>query len=192
MECSRKRLILSFSYNRGILFYFLFGGVARHLETQFFLGLNTQLLSQRFQFFKILLVLALVLDLGLDTFKDTDGGGIVVDATGSLESRLNHRGSRDKIVCESVVETALKFKQIVNVVKELDVAFGEGFEALVFVAGRVESLADSYNSQMVLMRRNFEAHRLFTQGGSSESNGASGSAGNDTSQSSTEHDWGVK
>ena len=41
------------------------------------------------------------------TFEDADGSTEVVNPAGGLESGSNHRGGRDKIVSESVVEVAL-------------------------------------------------------------------------------------
>lgn len=87
------------------------------------------------------MVLLLVFDLVLKTFEDTDSGSIVVNAAGSLESSLDNRGSRDQIVSEGVVQTTLKFEQIIDTIKKLDVTLGECFEALVFVTSRVETLA---------------------------------------------------
>jgi hypothetical protein len=54
-----------------------------------------------------LLVLALVLDLGLDALEDADGGWVVVDAAGGLERRSDDAWGWDEIVCESVVQVAL-------------------------------------------------------------------------------------
>lgn len=43
------------------------------------------------------------------TFENADGSTEVVDPSGGLEGGSNHRGSRDKIVSEGVVEVALRF-----------------------------------------------------------------------------------
>jgi hypothetical protein len=45
--------------------------------------------------------------VGRRTFEDSDGGGEVVDSTGSLESGNDDRRSGDQIVGEGVVQVAL-------------------------------------------------------------------------------------
>lgn len=91
-----------------------------NLKTKLFLGLNTQLSPERGKLLKVLLVDGIVVSLGLQTLKDTDGGWVVVDATGSLEGCLDDGSRGDEIVTKGVVETTLELKKIVNVVKELD------------------------------------------------------------------------
>lgn len=41
------------------------------------------------------------------TFKDTDGGGVVIDASCGLQGSNEHRWRWDEIVCEGVVEVTL-------------------------------------------------------------------------------------
>jgi hypothetical protein len=89
------------------------------LGVKFLLQRHTKLFSEGLELLKVLLVLALVLDLGLDTFKDADSSTEVVDPSGGLEGGSNHRGSRDKIVSEGVVEVALKLENILDTVELL-------------------------------------------------------------------------
>lgn len=60
------------------------------LGVQVLLQNDAKLLAQRLEFGKVLLVLAVVLDLGLDTLEDADSGGEVVDPSCGLESGLEN------------------------------------------------------------------------------------------------------
>ena len=77
------------------------------LRVEFLLQQNAELLLQRLQFVKVLLVLALVLDLGLDALEDSHGGGVVVDSSRGLEGGLYNGGGGDEVVGEGVVQVAL-------------------------------------------------------------------------------------
>jgi hypothetical protein len=57
----------------------------RLLGEEVLLELDAELLAQALELVEVLLVLALVLDLGLDALEDADGSGIVVDSSGGLE-----------------------------------------------------------------------------------------------------------
>lgn len=103
----------------------------RNLREQVLLQQNAQLLAQGLELSKVLLVLLLVLNLGLDacfeksrlakrrhralrgglngdrTLEDPHGGGEVVDPPGGLERGGAHAGGGDEIVGEGVVQVAL-------------------------------------------------------------------------------------
>lgn len=105
----------------------------RNLRVQVLLQQNAQLLAQGLELSKVLLVLLLVLDLGLDacfekkksrlakrrqralrrgwnggrTLEDPHGGGEVVNPPGGLERGSAHAGGGDEIVGECVVQVAL-------------------------------------------------------------------------------------
>ena len=89
------------------------------LVEKFLSEFNTKLLSDGIEFLKVLLVLFFVLDLNLKTLKQSNSSGIVVYTSAGLESLLEHRGSRDKIVGEDVVKKTLDFKKIVGFFKLL-------------------------------------------------------------------------
>lgn len=91
-----------------------------NLKAKLLLGLNTQLSPERGKLLKVLLIDGIVVSLGLQTLKDTDGCGVVVDATGSLEGSLDDGSRGYEIVTKGVVETTLELKEIVDVIKELD------------------------------------------------------------------------
>jgi hypothetical protein len=103
----------------------------------FFLILRrrTKLFLDTLELIQISLVLLLILDLLPDTLKDPDSGRVVVDATGSTEGSLDDGRRRDQIVGEAVVQTALDFEQILGLLEELNVAFGEGFKGLLVRGG---------------------------------------------------------
>ncbi len=90
--------------------------------------LNAQFLPNTLKSLNVLLVLALVLDLLLDTLENPDGGRVVVDASASTKGALDHLGRRDEVVGEAVVETTLQFEQVLDASKEADVARVEGVE----------------------------------------------------------------
>jgi hypothetical protein len=79
----------------------------RLLRVEVLLEEDAELLAQRLELCEVLLVLALVLNLGLDTLEDTDGGGEVVDAAGSLEGSDDNGRRGNEIVGEGVVQVAL-------------------------------------------------------------------------------------
>lgn len=89
------------------------------LVEQFFRKINTKFLSDVLKFIKILLVLFLVLNLDLKTFKQSDSGRVVVNTSASLKSLLKHRRSWDKIVRKDVVKNTLDFKKIISLFKFL-------------------------------------------------------------------------
>lgn len=87
---------------------------------------DAELLAEGLELLEVLLVLALVLDLGFDacvggsvflcgvvgvmvwhTLKDADGGGVVVDTSCGAESGREDRGGGDQVVGEGVVQVAL-------------------------------------------------------------------------------------
>ena len=73
------------------------------LGVKLLLQQDTELLLQGLQFVQVLLVLALVLDLGLNSLEDSHSGGVIVDPSRGLESSLDDGGGGD----ESVVQIAL-------------------------------------------------------------------------------------
>ena len=95
------------------------------LESKLGLGLNTKLLAKRLQLSEVLFVLLLVLNLILDTFEDTDRGRIVVDTASSLQCGFDDSNRGNQIVGKAVVKTALQLEQIIDTIKELDIAFRE-------------------------------------------------------------------
>ena len=96
---------------------------------------HTELFPDALELIQISLVLLLVLDLLPDTFKDPNGGRVVVDATGSTKGSFNDGRSRDQVMGEAVVQTTLDFEQVLGLLEELNVTLGEGFESLL-VGGR--------------------------------------------------------
>lgn len=87
---------------------------------------DAELLAEGLELLEVLLVLALVLDLGFDacvggsvflcgvvggmvwhTLKDADGGGVVVDTSCGAESGREDRGGGDQVVGEGVVQVTL-------------------------------------------------------------------------------------
>lgn len=91
---------------------------------------DAQLLAQTLELLKVLLVLFLVLDLGLDacniglamvqlqmdtfsdvlrTLENTNSGGEVVDTASSLQSRREDLDGGNEIVGEAVVQVALEW-----------------------------------------------------------------------------------
>lgn len=54
---------------------------------------RTKLFPERLEFSEVGLVLALVIDLCLDTLKDPDGSRIVVDTASGAESGLDDTGA---------------------------------------------------------------------------------------------------
>jgi hypothetical protein len=81
------------------------------LGVQVLLQHDAELLAQGLELVQVLLVLAVVLDLGLNALEDADGGGKVVHSAGSLEGGSDDRGGGDEIVGKGVVQVALKFRQ---------------------------------------------------------------------------------
>jgi len=59
------------------------------LREQLLLQINAQLFSDVFQFFQVSIVLLLSLNLVLQTLKNSDSGGIVVDSSASVQSLTN-------------------------------------------------------------------------------------------------------
>ena len=100
-------------------------------------GPLTQLLPDRLEGLDVLFVLALVLDLFPDALKDADGRRVVVDPAAGPEGRLDDRGAGDEVVGEAVVEAALQLKQVLDAVKEGDVALVEGVKGLLGLVRRV-------------------------------------------------------
>jgi hypothetical protein len=111
-------------------------GVLGLLRVQFLLEHDAELLTQGLQLVQVLLVLALVLDLGLDacvqcvlvscvgfrswgergyfpasgldsTLEDPDGGGEVVDSPRGTQGGRDDGGRGDEVVGEGVVQVAL-------------------------------------------------------------------------------------
>lgn len=78
----------------------------------------TELVNDRLEVVKVSLVLSLVLDLGLDTLKDADGGGVVVDLARGAEGGLNDRGGGDEVVGEAVVQSALELEEVADLLEE--------------------------------------------------------------------------
>ena len=70
----------------------------------------TQLLPKGSKLVEIGLILPGVLDLLLDTFKDPDGGRVVVQPPCCLERALDDGRSWDEIVCEAIVQAPLKLE----------------------------------------------------------------------------------
>lgn len=79
------------------------------------LGVNTQFLDEGSQFLQVGLVLSLVLNLFLDSLQYPHGSSVIVDLAGGLEDRGNDVGRGDHVVGETVVETSLKLKDILDV-----------------------------------------------------------------------------
>lgn len=83
------------------------------------LEVDAQFLPERCQLLDVLLVLAGVLDLGLDALEYPHGGGEVVDAAGGAEGSGDDRWGWDQIVGESVVEVALQLEDVLDRVEFL-------------------------------------------------------------------------
>lgn len=79
------------------------------------------------------MVLVLVLYLFPDAFKDSDCSGIVVDPSRGSEGCLDDLGRGDEVVGETVVETPLKFEEVLYGREELDVTRGKGVEGFIVV-----------------------------------------------------------
>jgi len=69
--------------------------------------IDAELLPYWLQLPQVLVVLALVLDLGLNSLKDTDRGWVVVDAASGAESGDDDGWGWDEIVGECVVQVSL-------------------------------------------------------------------------------------
>lgn len=82
-------------------------------------NIDTELLADGSEFLEILLVLLSILDLDLECLKQSDGGGVVVDASGGLESLFEHRGGGNQIVREDVVEETLDLEKVISFVEFL-------------------------------------------------------------------------
>jgi hypothetical protein len=80
---------------------------------------NTELLSGVLELVEVLLVLLLVLDLNLETLKDSDGSGVVVNSAAGLESSQKSLGGGDQVIRENVVENSLDLVEIVGLIKLL-------------------------------------------------------------------------
>ena len=99
----------------------------------------TQLLPDWLQSIKVLLILLVILHLLLDSFKDTDGSGQVIDPASCPECALDDFRCWYEIVCETIVEASLEFKEVFNSIEEADVTVSEGFEGFFFVVCGVSS-----------------------------------------------------
>jgi len=109
------------------------GRLVLRLGVKVLLQRHTKLLPQRLELLEILLVLTLVLDLGLETLENTDGGGEVVHPAGGLQGSDDDAGRGDKIVGEGVVEVALELEDILNTIKLLLEPSSELLEGLLGV-----------------------------------------------------------
>lgn len=101
----------------------------------------TKLLNDGLELSEVSLVLALVLDLLLDTLKDADGGGVVVDLAGCAEGSLDDVGRGDEVVGEAVVEAALELEEVTDLREEGLVAL---VELLVRLLGLVRRVAGGW------------------------------------------------
>lgn len=104
-------------------------------------GPLTKLGKDGLELLDVLLVLALVLDLRLDTLEDADGSGIVVDLARGAERGLDDRGRGHEVVRKRVVQAALELKQVADLVEERLVA---RVELLVGLLGLVRRVAHSW------------------------------------------------
>ena len=113
--------------NHSLFFCSYFGfSLLGLLGVEVLLKQDAELLPEGLELLEVLLVLALVLDLGFDayarmlvflcllgwgviwhTLKDADGSGIVVDTSCGAESGCEDRGGGDQVVGKSVVQVAL-------------------------------------------------------------------------------------
>jgi hypothetical protein len=105
------------------------------LRVHILLKRNAELFAQRLELIQILLVLALVLDLGLDALEDPNGGGEVVDSPRGPKGGGHDGGGGDEIVGEGVVQVALELENVLNTVKLLLVAGRKLLEGLLLVLG---------------------------------------------------------
>jgi hypothetical protein len=94
---------------------------------------HAELLTEGLGLLEVLSVLALVLDLGLETLEDADSGSKVVDPPGSLESSDDDGGRGNEIVSEGVVEIALELENVLNTIKLLLEPGGELLKGLFSV-----------------------------------------------------------
>jgi len=69
--------------------------------------IDTELLPYWLQLRQVLVILGLVLDLGLDSLKDTDSSWVVIDAASGAESGDDDGWGWDEIVGECVVQISL-------------------------------------------------------------------------------------
>ena len=83
------------------------GSLLGLLRVQLLLHQDAEFVLQGLQLGKVFLVLALVLDLGLDALEDSYGGGVVVDPSRGLKCGLDNGRRGDEIVGEGVVQVAL-------------------------------------------------------------------------------------
>ena len=83
------------------------GSLLGLLRVQLLLQQDAEFVLQGLQLGKVFLVLALVLDLGLDALENSYGGGVIVDPSRGLEGGLDNGRRGDEIVGEGVVQVAL-------------------------------------------------------------------------------------
>lgn len=102
-------------------------------------ALLTQLIPDWLQSIKVLLILLVVLHLLLDSFKDTNGSGQVIDPASCSECALDDLRCWHEIVCETVVEPTLELEEIFDCIEEADVTVREGFKGFFFVVCGVSS-----------------------------------------------------
>lgn len=103
------------------------------LHSELFLGVDSQLGLERGKFIHVLLVERVRSSLELQALKDADGGGVVIHTSGSPKGCGNDRRRRDEIVSESIVQSTLELKDIIDIVKERDETLSEVFKAFLGV-----------------------------------------------------------
>jgi len=57
--------------------------------------------------------------------EDANSGCVVVDTPGSTNSSLYNCGRWDEVVCETVIQTALNFKEVFSTLEKLEISPGE-------------------------------------------------------------------
>lgn len=107
------------------------------LQSELLLGLDAQLVLEGSELIQVLLVKSIRASLDLQSLENTDGSGVVINASGGLEGSSNDGGRGNEIVAEGVVQSTLELEDIIDVVKELDEALSVVLEGLLTVLRRV-------------------------------------------------------
>jgi hypothetical protein len=87
------------------------------------------------------LVLSIILHLLLDALEYSDSGRVIVHPSCGFQCFLDDGNRWNKIMSESVVESTLELKDVLDALEEFEIAFGEGLEGLLAVSavGRAKS-----------------------------------------------------
>lgn len=167
-------------YDETMVDYLLLAGVELFTES------NAEFLAETLEGLKVLLVLVLGLDLGLDTLEDTDSGGEVVDAASGPESGGEDLNGRDEIVGKAVVQVALELEDILDTVEFLLESGRELLVCLILVV-TAETLGRGAEGRTVDSESNRGLQAGPGQLRSSEEAGRADGAGRDTEDRDGRH-----